>query len=236
MKKRHILFFILIISLSASFMSFSYADSTKRLTDSAKVLTDSQAEQIESILGEISTRQAIDIYIVTVGNLGESSAKEAAKSYLTRNTYSDDYLLLFISYGGRDYNITSHGKAERIFTSSKEDALVDAFIESLSSNNYYKAFSDFAAKADDIITKSKGPPSGKWILIAILGGVFIAFLVTSSMKGQLKSVSSQRLATKYLVNSEMNKDVNKDIYLYSEVTKKKKAKDANSSPSNRGKY
>jgi len=70
-----------------------------------------------------------------------------------------------------------------------------------------------------------------WILISILGGVLIGAIVTGGMKSSLKSVAKQRVAGNYLVSTVMSPYANKDLYLYSVVTKTAKPKESSGSGS-----
>ena len=75
MKKKFIwLLCFLCICLSISTPVFA-ADSVPRLVDKADCLTDSEEKNVLSLLDEISTRQKMDLVIVTVPSLGGKTCR-----------------------------------------------------------------------------------------------------------------------------------------------------------------
>ncbi len=73
---------------------------------------------------------------------------------------------------------------------------------------------------------------GKTILISLVIGVVAAFIVTSIMKGQLKTVRKQTRAENYVKHGSLNITEANTLYLYSSVTRVAKPKN-NSSNSKR---
>ena len=82
--------------------------------------------------------------------------------------------------------------------------------------------------------RNKKPSNKKGLEWLTPRNIVIGFIGTGIMKSNLKSVSKQRVATKYLVNTSMSPFSNKDLYLYSTVTKTKKQKESNNTKSSGG--
>ncbi|NLI57465.1 MAG: TPM domain-containing protein [Clostridium sp.] len=215
-----------------------------RLIDSAGLLTNEEVEKLTEKLDEISKRQNFDVIIVTVDSLKEGyTSTEYADDFYDFNGFgmgnNYDGILLLISVEKRDWAISTHGYGITVFTDAGQKYMVDNFIVYLRQGKYYKAFDKFAYLSDDFITQAKTdkpydsnnlpkkPMSPIWILVSILGGTLIAFVITEIMKRNLKSVSKQRGASKYIVDTVMSPFANKDLFLYSIVTKREKPKERN---------
>lgn len=68
-----------------------------------------------------------------------------------------------------------------------------------------------------------------WIVIALVMGIVIAFIAVFIMKSQLKSVRFQPAANNYIRSGSMNVTLQRDIYLYSTVSRTPKPKNNSSS-------
>ena len=73
----------------------------------------------------------------------------------------------------------------------------------------------------------------KWLVISVVIGLVIAFLYTNSLKSQLKTVKSKSSASDYIIPGSFGLTGQRDVYLYSNVTKTPKPK-SNSSGSRGG--
>ena len=112
--------------------------------------------------------------------------------------------------------------------------MTDIFLGDISKGKYYQGFEKFADLADDFISQArsgapydvknlpKKPMSPIWILISIVGGVLVGFISTGSMKSSLKSVSKQRVASKYLVDTSMAAFANNDLFFIQLLLRQKR--------------
>ena len=241
---------LLIILLLISIMPLSVygeaitADARQlpRLVDSAGLLTEEQAENLTEKLDEVSERQNFDVIIFTVNSLKGYTSTEYADDAFDYNGFgmgaNYDGILFLISMEERDWAISTHGYGITAFTDAGQEYMVDSFIGYLSDGDYYEGFDKFVDLADNFIAQAKTgapydtnnlpkkPMSPIWILISVLGGVLIGAIITGGMKSSLKSVSKQRVASNYLVSTIMSPFSNKDLYLYSVVTKKEKPRES----------
>jgi len=247
MKKRFNMSLIILILVSFIPLSVcgeavtAYERQLPRLVDTAGLLTIEQAERLLKKLDDVSERQNFDVIIITVDSLKGYKATEFADDAFDYYDFgmgdSRDGILLLISMEERDWAISTHGYGITVFTDAGQKYMVDSFIGYISKGNYYKGFDKFVDLADKFITQAKTgtpydinnlpkkPMSPVWILISILGGAFIALIITGAMRSSLKSVSKQRGASNYIVSTVMSPFANKDLFLYSVVTKKAKPKE-----------
>lgn len=216
-----------------------------RLVDNAGLLTDEEFDNLLSKLDEVSERQGFDIGIVTIDTLGGQSPTEFADDFYDYNGYGMgegyDGILLLLSMEDRDWAISTHGLGIIAFTDGGQSYMMDFVLDHLSDGDYYNGFNIFIDFSDDYITRAreekpydnnnlpKEPLSPIWIPISIGGGALIALIITSIMRGQLKSVRMERAASGYVRENSMNLRGRREIYLYSTVTKTPRPKESSSS-------
>ncbi len=66
--------------------------------------------------------------------------------------------------------------------------------------------------------------------LAILIGLFVAFIITSGWKSQLKSVYRQHGAADYKKDNSFKLSVKKDTFLYTKIEKREKPKQQENNP------
>ena len=231
MKKQFgiLLFSLILIVCMTTAIS---AASMPRLVDGADLLTDSEEITLLSMLDEISERQMLDVVIVTTNTLEGKSPMAYADDFYVYNGYgfgaSYDGVLLLVSMEDRDWWISTCGYGITAFTDYGIDCLADRFLSDLGYGYYADAFEIFAEGCDEYITLARnGKPfdigaepfdaSGA-MMIAVVIGLIAAFIVTASMKGQLKSVRQQS-AGSYLKQDSMRITDSRDLYLYRNVSR-----------------
>lgn len=227
MKKKFIwLLCFLCICLSISTPVFA-ADSVPRLVDKADCLTDSEEKNVLSLLDEISTRQKMDLVIVTVPSLGGKTSEAYADDFYDYNGYSKDGILLLVAVESRDWAISTSGYGIKALTDYGLKHISKLMVPHLSKGDYEKAFTTFANTCDKFIGLAKDGkpydvPKKKMdlgVLVCILMcGLFGAWRVTARMKEKLCSVQSQSAAD-YVLQGSMNvTHRGKEIFLRKDVT------------------
>ncbi len=231
MKKQFgiLLFSLILIVFMTTAIS---AVSMPRLVDGADLLTDSEEITLLSMLDEISERQMLDVVIVTTNTLEGKSPMAYADDFYDDYGYgfgaSYDGVLLLVSMEDRDWWISTYGYGITAFTDYGIDCLSERFLSDLGYGYYADAFTTFAEGCDEYITMARnGKPfdigaepfdaSGA-LMIAVVIGLIASFIVTSSMKGQLKSVRQQS-AGSYLKQDSMRITDSRDLYLYRNVSR-----------------
>lgn len=250
MKRQFILIVIILLVSLTSLSAYGENELSNerilpRLVDEAALLTDQEASKLIEKLDGISEKQKMDIVIITVDSLEGYGPRELADNIYEYNGFgfgpNNDGILLLLSMEERDWAISTGGYGITAFTDAGQGYMTDNFIKYLSKGDYYKGFEKFANLADDFIDQARTnmpydtnnlPKKSSLtlrILIGIIGGGLIGFIVTSFMKSSLKSVSKERVASKYLVASSMLPLANNDLYLYSTVSKTERKKEDDSS-------
>ncbi len=243
MKKK---LFIFLFVLAFAVMSVSVvlaADVPSRLVDEADLLTSGEEAKLLSLLNDISEKHKLDVVVVTVDSLNGRSARAFADDYYDENGYgygSDKSgVLLLVSMETREWHITTTGYGIRAFTDKGIDYISDRFLSDLSAGYYADAFETYAELCDDFIAQAKtGTPYGgghmpaaakepfafvKSLAVSLVIGFVVAFLVTSSMKAQLKTVRSKAAASDYLKKGSLQVTDAREFFLYRHVSRRRKA-------------
>lgn len=241
MKKKFLHFFTLVFLLSVfSFYSVFAADNMPRLVDNANLLSEEEKMELLNKLDEISTRQQMDIVVVTVDSLEGASAMQYANDFYDRYGYGfgteKDGILFLVSMEERDWYITTTGYGITALTDAGLNYLSEQFLNDLSAGNYATAFTTFAELCDDFITQARnGTPydiyfsEESFSFAKNLGIAFgIAFLLslflTEGMKRKLKSVHYQVAADNYIKKNSMQMTQKSDLFLYQNINRRKKVK------------
>lgn len=215
------------------------------LVDDADLLTDSEEEELEAQLDEISERQQLDVAVVTVNSLDGKTAEAYADDFYDYNGYGygDDNsgILLLISMEDRDWHMTTCGFGITAFTDAGMDYMQEQFVSYLSDGEYMEAFQKYATLCDDFITQADTgepydsnnmphePLSPIWIFAALLLGFIIAFIMASGKKSKLKSVKKQVAAKQYTKKGSLTLTRNTDQFINRVVTSRRIERDDDSS-------
>ena len=174
----------------------------ERLTDSAGLLSEEEAQNILTKLDEVSERQKFDIVILTVDSLEGATATEYADDFFDYYGYGygegKDGILFLVSMEDRDWALSTHGYGITAFTDAGCDYIAEQFKSSLSDGEYEKAFEIYIDQCDAFVTQAredrpydnsnlpKKPLGMIWIPVALVLGFICAFLIVGGMKRQLK--------------------------------------------------
>ena len=213
-----------------------------RLVDDADLLTDSEEQELNTELDEISEKQQCDVVVVTENSLDGKSAQDYADDFFDYNGYGQnstrDGILLLISMEARDYAISTRGYAIDVFSDHRLDDMVDHFINDLSSGDYYDAFNTFVNDCDRYISQGveyhddnhlnvQNKESSFMIFgIGSLAVALVAALVSMQVeRAKLKSVKPNRQAMNYVKDNGMHLYRSNDIYLYHHITRTPRPKE-----------
>ena len=235
MKKKLVVFFILLLLCMPIAIPVFAANSAPRLVDNADYLTDAEEAELQNKLDEVSTRQGLDIVIVTIPALYGEDITAFADDFYDYTGYGADGILLLISDYDREWAISTAGYGITVFTDAGLDYLSGRFGDALSEGQYCQAFHTFADLSDVFITQAKtGKPydvgnlpnapfnAVKSLLISVGIGLFAALLVTGSMKSKLKTVHAQAEASQYVKPGSMNITEGREMFLYRQLHRQKR--------------
>lgn len=235
---------VLLIPIETSAQTIPDQRLLPRLVDNADLLSDAEEEKLLDKLDSTSEQYQTDVVIVTVSSLEGKTAEEYADDFFDYNGYglgpNRDGILFLISMQDRDWFITTHGSGIQTFTDAGREYMTEQFISYISDAEYDKGFNKFADLSEQYLEQAakdepydygnlpKKPLAWYWIPAAIGVGLFVAYLIVGSMKAKLKSVRRRVGADDYVEANSFVLTDQRDLYLYSHVTRKAKPKETSS--------
>ena len=232
MKKR--MSIAIVLCLLAALCLTAHA-AAPRLTDEAGLLTAEAAAQLGERLDEISTRQGVDIVVVTVDSVGEKTPEAFADDWLDSKSYAADGILLLVSMEERDWHVSTVGYGITAVTDAGLEYMAEQFTPQLSDGAYADAFNTFVRLCDEFITQARtGDPYDTHnlpkepfdavgtLIVCLVIGLVVALIATGPMKRELKSVRRQMKADAYVTPGSLQLTGSRDLFLYTQVTKTEK--------------
>ena len=230
MKKRVLkVFCAVLLLISMSIPVYAWSD-TPLLVDDAGLLSNSEANELLKTLQSISTRQQMDIVVVTTNSLYGQTPRDFADDFYDYNGYEEDGILLLVSMEQRDWYISTTGYGITAVTDAGIDYMSDQFLQDLSYGYYYDAFMTYANLCDEFIDQAKTGrpydkgnlpkeafPLGMMLVISLAIGFVVALITTGVMAAQLKSVDFQRNAKNYVKTGSLHVTNAREIFLYRQV-------------------
>lgn len=211
----------------------------ERLTDSAGLLSEEEAQNILTKLDEVSERQKFDIVILTVDSLEGATATEYADDFFDYYGYGygegKDGILFLVSMEDRDWALSTQDTNYCIYR-CRDAILAEQFKSSLSDGEYEKAFEIYIDQCDAFVTQAredrpydnsnlpKKPLGMIWIPVALVLGFICAFLIVGGMKRQLKTVARKTTAGNYQKKGSLKVTESSDLFLYEDITRTAKPK------------
>ncbi|MBQ7505085.1 MAG: TPM domain-containing protein [Ruminococcus sp.] len=239
--------------LTALFMPAVLAEEeTNYIYDNASLLNDSEYSEVQSALKTVSKAHGIDVIALTVDDYQEFFSKQYnkdfntiddASEYVCKNVlYNKNNVLLMISMSERDWCIASNEKGHDAFTAYGREYIGDAINEDLHDGDYKDAFTDFADLADEFLVEyEKGTPYDtnhkKMTMtdylfrfgIPAAAGLIIGLIAVFSVKKKYKPVQLKAEANDYLIQGSLQVHNAYDHFIYTHVSRTRKAKQSSSS-------
>ena len=218
------------------------------VVDNAGLLSSGEREALERKARSISDAHGCEVIILTVNDAGWKSAQEYAEDYYVEHDYGfgtdRSGIMLFLDMGERDYHLATRGMAISAFPDNTLLFLESRFLPDLSGGDYAEAFETYLDYSDKILGVADNSLSQseyeqlnaeynaymngdqvqrkpnyvrKGILSVILGALG-GLIPAGVQKSSLKTVRKKRDAAGYAQEGSLNLTVNRDTYLYSNVT------------------
>ncbi len=234
--------FVLLLSFSPA---WALERTLPRLIDAAGLLTASEADALEARLDEVSQRQNMDTVIITMDSLEGENSLDLADDFFDYNGFgmgeARNGILLLIAMDEGEWAISTSGYGITAFTDAGQKYMSDEFVKEFKNDRFYSGMNLFVDRVDEFVSQArsgepydvknlpKKPLSPVWYLLSLGGGALGGKTVTGSMKRDLKSVSKQKVAGNYLINTTMIPSKTKDLYLYNIINRTPKPKSSGGS-------
>lgn len=232
---------VLIFILAFALLAVPVSASGNLVSDGEGLLTASEAAELEALYAVNAEFTPI---LVTTDSFDGSNAALYAADYYDDNGYPDDGILLLVSLTEGEWYILTNGACYEQITDDEAQHIGDTLVSYLRDGEYNEAFMLFpelAAEAFDNSTISlmggvDGPQKnyGKTVAICMVVGLLIGLITVGIMSSMMKTVRPQNSAADYVRAGSMNLTNQRDIFLYSHVTRTPKPKSNSSGSSGSG--
>lgn len=144
-----IFLFVFLIALLPIRVEAAETDNVK---DYLNYLSETEVQELQSRINEISNKYSLDTVIVITDNTDGKSSMQYADDFYDNNNYGLDSeesgILMLVNMNAREVWISTKGAAITIFTDSTIKTMVNDITRYLSDKNYNGASSKFLEKVD----------------------------------------------------------------------------------------
>lgn len=107
-----------------------------QLTDLAKLLSETEAQEIEQLLAEMEERTGWDLMALTTDDAGGEDATSYVESWFDKYTSQDDGVICAIDMDNREIVVRAFGEAMYYITDKRTERILDAGYDEISEEKY----------------------------------------------------------------------------------------------------
>ena len=234
------------------------AENPSYVIDGAGLLTPDQRDALEEKALTLRDDYEMDIVILTVDSLDDSTPQSYADDYYDAHSYGygedDSGMLFLLSMENRDWYISTYGDAIYALTdyaiqASAEDAIsyfrdgdyfggfnawlnaLPTYLSAYQSGAPMDGYADYSGDyyhGDREETVYYEEASSPNFFLSLLIGLGVAAVAVLIMRSQMKTNVSQSDASNYLKSGSFHLRTQQDIFLYSNLTKTARPKETSS--------
>lgn len=170
-----------------------YVDASEKIYDFANLFSNSEEQELYSLVQNYIEVQNMDMAIVTISKNNKSNAMNYADDFYDYNDFGigNNYsgILLLIDMDTRNIRISTTGNAINLYTDLYIDKMLDKIQKNLKSKDYFSGAKNFIAMAESKEYGSsnsiKRTPAekAKTIIVFSIGGIIISILGSSIFCG-----------------------------------------------------
>lgn len=244
---RKLMLLVMSVSIMAVFLGFSVSSAAgkKSVIDDAGLIKASDEKKLDKKIKNIQ-KDKFDVVILTVKSLDGKSAQDYADDYYDNNDYGLDNeksgVLLLVSKGDRKYHISTKGAGIKAFTDYGIGRIKEEIKPYLSDGDYFNACDEFLNITKDFVKAYKdGTPYDTdnpyneeidYVILEVIALVIafvIALISVGIMRLRMNTAKPKGTAMEYIKKGSFKLTSEKDIFMYSTVTKTAKPKDNDNS-------
>lgn len=255
-KRRFVFFMCLLLLFSLAANAFAQESTLPLVIDGARLLDSIQEQSLEESAKALRDRYQMDVVILTLNSLDGKTPQEYADDFYDYYGYGigekKSGMLFLLSMQERDWYISTCGDAIYALTDYGIQQVGNAAVEYLSQGDYYSAFVVYLNTLESYLRAfQNGSPidgyadySGSYyhgdrehvvyynqpytpnLMISIGVGLLISTITLLCMRGAMNTKRVQRSASEYMVAGSYNLRTQRDIFLYSRVSKTRRESDS----------
>lgn len=244
---RKLMLLVMSVSIMSVFLGFSVSSAAgkKSVIDDAGLIKASDEKELDKKIKNIQ-KDKFDVVILTVKSLDGKSAQDYADDYYDNNDYGLDNeksgVLFLVSKGDRKYHISTKGAGIKAFTDYDIGRIKEEIKPYLSDGDYFNACDEFLNITKDFVKAYKdGTPYDTdnpyneeidYVILEVIALVIafvIALISVGIMRLRMNTAKPKGTAMEYIKKGSFKLTSEKDIFMYSTVTKTAKPKDNDNS-------
>lgn len=244
---RKLMLLVMSVSIMSVFLGFSVSSAAgkKSVIDDAGLIKASDEKELDKKIKNIQ-KDKFDVVILTVKSLDGKSAQDYADDYYDNNDYGLDNeksgVLFLVSKGDRKYHISTKGAGIKAFTDYGIGRIKEEIKPYLSDGDYFNACDEFLNITKDFVKAYKdGTPYDTdnpyneeidYVILEVIALVIafvIALISVGIMRLRMNTAKLKGTAMEYIKKGSFKLTSEKDIFMYSTVTKTAKPKDNDNS-------
>lgn len=244
---RKLMLLVMSVSIMSVFLGFSVSSAAgkKSVIDDAGLIKASDEKKLDKKIKNIQ-KDKFDVVILTVKSLDGKSAQDYADDYYDNNDYGLDNeksgVLFLVSNGDRKYHISTKGAGIKAFTDYGIGRIKEEIKPYLSDGDYFNACDEFLNITKDFVKAYKdGTPYDTdnpyneeidYVILEVIALVIafvIALISVGIMRLRMNTAKPKGTAMEYIKKGSFKLTSEKDIFMYSTVTKTAKPKDNDNS-------
>ena len=244
---RKLMILVMSVSIMSVFLGFSVSSAAgkKSVIDDAGLIKASDEKELDKKIKNIQ-KDKFDVVILTVKSLDGKSAQDYADDYYDNNDYGLDNeksgVLFLVSKGDRKYHISTKGAGIKAFTDYGIGRIKEEIKPYLSDGDYFNACDEFLNITKDFVKAYKdGTPYDTdnpyneeidYVILEVIALVIafvIALISVGIMRLRMNTAKPKGTAMEYIKKGSFKLTSEKDIFMYSTVTKTAKPKDNDNS-------
>lgn len=244
---RKLMLLVMSVSIMSVFLGFSVSSAAgkKSVIDDAGLIKASDEKELDKKIKNIQ-KDKFDVVILTVKSLDGKSAQDYADDYYDNNDYGLDNeksgVLFLVSKGDRKYHISTKGAGIKAFTDYGIGRIKEEIKPYLSDGDYFNACDEFLNITKDFVKAYKeGTPYDTdnpyneeidYVILEVIALVIafvIALISVGIMRLRMNTAKPKGTAMEYIKKGSFKLTSEKDIFMYSTVTKTVKPKDNDNS-------
>lgn len=244
---RKFMLLVMSVSIMSVFLGFSVSSAAgkKSVIDDAGLIKASDDKELDKKIKNIQ-KDKFDVVILTVKSLDGKSAQDYADDYYDNNDYGLDNeksgVLFLVSKGDRKYHISTKGAGIKAFTDYGIGRIKEEIKPYLSDGDYFNACDEFLNITKDFVKAYKdGTPYDTdnpyneeidYVILEVIALVIafvIALISVGIMRLRMNTAKPKGTAMEYIKKGSFKLTSEKDIFMYSTVTKTAKPKDNDNS-------
>ena len=244
---RKLMLLVVSVSIMSVFLGFSVSSAAgkKSVIDDAGLIKASDEKKLDKKIKNIQ-KDKFDVVILTVKSLDGKSAQDYADDYYDNNDYGLDNeksgVLFLVSKGDRKYHISTKGAGIKAFTDYGIGRIKEEIKPYLSDGDYFDACDEFLNITKNFVKAYKdGTPYDTdnpyneeidYVILEVIALVIafvIALISVGIMRLRMNTAKPKGTAMEYIKKGSFKLTSEKDIFMYSTVTKTAKPKDNDNS-------